>query len=102
MASELDRRVELAHEIQKVIADESSFIPLYTSTYVRETFWRWMKLPEWHSVRIADELNTGVFDPVGLGLFWIDEEEKAATLEARASGRTFPPIDIVDETWRVD
>jgi len=61
-----------------------------------------MKLPESHSVRTADDLNGGVFDPVNLGLFWIDEEEKAATLAAQASGRTFPPIDIIDETWRVD
>lgn len=100
--SELEGRVSLAHEIQQIVADEASFLPLYTPTYVRETFWRWMKLPEWHSVRTVDDLNGGVFDPVGLGLFWIDEDEKAATLEARASGRTFPPIDIVDTTWRVD
>jgi hypothetical protein len=33
-------------------------------------------------------------------LFWIDEEERAATLEAQRTGRTFPPIDIVDTTWR--
>ncbi len=76
---------------------------MYTSTYVRETFWRWLKLPEWHSVRMVSEANnSGVFEPISLGVFWIDEEEKAATLEARASGRTFPPIDIVDETWRVN
>jgi microcin C transport system substrate-binding protein len=100
-ASELERRVELSHQIQRIVADEVSFIPLYTATYVRETFWRWMKLPEWHSVRVVDE-RAGIFDPVGLGLFWVDEEEKAATLEARAAGRTFPPIEIVDTTWRVD
>lgn len=100
-ASELERRVELSHEIQRIVAAETSFIPLYTSTYARETFWRWMKLPEWHSVRTVDE-RQGIFDPVGLGLFWIDEEEKAATLAARASGATFPRIDIVDTTWRVD
>jgi microcin C transport system substrate-binding protein len=98
----LEQRVALAHRIEQIIADEQSFIPLYTPTYVRETFWRWMKLPEWHSVRMADDLSGGVFDPVDLGIFWIDEEEKAATLEARASGRAFPPIDIVDTTWRVD
>jgi microcin C transport system substrate-binding protein len=100
--AELERRVALSHQIQRIIADEQSFLPLYTPTYVRETFWRWMKLPEWHSVRTADDLNGGVFDATSLGLFWIDEEEKAATLAAQASGRTFPPIDIVDETWRVD
>jgi microcin C transport system substrate-binding protein len=101
--TELERRIALAHQIEQIISDEQSFLPLYTSTYVRETFWRWLKLPEWHSVRMVTESsNGGVFEPMSLGVFWIDEEEKAATLEARASGRTFPPIDIVDETWRVD
>lgn len=100
-ASELERRIALSHEIQRIVAAETSFLPLYTSTYARETFWRWLKLPEWHSVRIVDE-RQGLFEPVGLGIFWIDEEEKAATLAARSAGRTFPPIDIVDTTWRVD
>jgi microcin C transport system substrate-binding protein len=101
--SDLAERVPLAHRIQQIIADEASFLPAYTQTYIRETFWRWVKLPEWHSVRMAQQSSgEGVFDPTGLGLFWIDEEEKTATLEAQASGRTFPPIDIVDTTWRVD
>jgi microcin C transport system substrate-binding protein len=98
--TELERRVALSHQIQLIIADEQSFLPLYTPTFVRETFWRWLKLPEWHSVRMVEDLRGGVFDPVTLGLFWIDEEERAATLEAQRTGRTFPPIDIVDTTWR--
>jgi hypothetical protein len=48
-----------------------------------------------------------LFDPLSEnlrtdGLFWIDEDAKRETLEARASGRAFEPVSIVDETWRVD
>jgi microcin C transport system substrate-binding protein len=97
VATTLDTRVKLSREIQAKIADINAFIPLYTIPYTRSTFWRWVKLPPWHSVRITDD----VFDPVGLGLLWIDEDEKAETLAAMKSGKTFPPINIVDETWHV-
>jgi microcin C transport system substrate-binding protein len=70
---------------------------------VRETYWRWLRLPEWRSVKTANE----VFAPLGHepyvgGLFWIDEDMRAETLAARAAGRTFPAVDIVDTTWRAD
>jgi microcin C transport system substrate-binding protein len=95
-ATDLETRTQLSHQIQRRIADIGSFIPLYNIPHVREVFWRWLKLPEHHGVRISDS----IFDPVGTGLFWVDEEEKQATLAARAAGRTFPPINIVDDTWR--
>jgi microcin C transport system substrate-binding protein len=99
VATDLETRVDLSHRIQHLLADQVAFIPLFNIPYIRETYWRWLKLPESHSVRIADD-SLGIFDPVGLGLFWIDEQAKAETLEAQASGRTFPPVDIVDTTWR--
>lgn len=100
-ATDLDSRVQLSHQIQTLLADEVAFIPLYTIPYVRETFWRWLKLPETHGVRITDD-TLGVFDPVGSAVFWIDEDAKKETLEAQAAGRTFPPIDILDKTWRAE
>jgi microcin C transport system substrate-binding protein len=98
---DLDTRVELAHRIEKIIHDQAVVIPTYKIPFIRETYWRWLRLPEWHSVRTADE----VFDPLGHepylgGIFWIDEAIKADTLAARQEGRTFPPVDIVDTTWR--
>ena len=95
-------RIRLAHEIEQRIYDIAAFIPMYKVPYMREAYWRWMKLPEHHGVRMTSYL----FDPMtenlrSDGLFWVDEDVKRETLEALASGRTFPPVNIVDETWRV-
>jgi microcin C transport system substrate-binding protein len=95
-------RVSLAHEIEKKIDDIAAFIPMYKVPYTREAYWRWIRLPEHHGVRRTDSL----FDPMSVqymsdGLFWIDEAMKAETLEARAAGRAFEPVTIVDETWHV-
>ena len=84
------------------IHDIGAFIPMYKVPYTREVYWRWMRLPEHRGVRMTDRL----FDPLVEnlrtdGLFWIDEDAKRETLEARDSGRTFDPVTIVDETWRV-
>jgi microcin C transport system substrate-binding protein len=100
-ATSLATRVDLSHRIQEIIYDHVPMIPTYKIPFIRETYWRWLRLPEWHSVRTANE----VFSPIGHepyvgGLFWIDEAMKADTLAARRAGRTFPPVDIVDTTWR--
>jgi microcin C transport system substrate-binding protein len=99
--SDLSTRVELAHQIQQILHDHAVVIPTYKIPFVRETFWRWLRLPEAYSVRTANE----VFDPLGHepylgGLFWIDETMRAETLAARAAGRTFPAVDIVADGWR--
>ena len=97
-AATLEERTRYSWEIQQKLYDMANFIPLYNRPYIRETFWRWVKLPETHATRISGE----VFEPFGSGLFWIDEDAKAETLAAEEQGRTFPPINIVDTTWRVD
>jgi microcin C transport system substrate-binding protein len=102
MEPSLERRVELAHRIEAMIHEHAPMVPTYKIPFVRETYWRWVQLPEWYSVRTASE----VFHPIGDepyavgGLFWIDEDIRAETLAARQEGRSLPRIDIVDTTWR--
>jgi len=97
-ASGLEERVALSHQIQALAHDYSAFIPTYKIPYLRETFWRWMRLPDHHGTRTSSE----IFDPFGAGLFWIDEEVRAETRDAQAAGRSLEPIEIVDTTWRTD
>ena len=78
------------------IHETGAFIPSYKIPHVREAFWRWLKLPDTHATRISEE----IFNPLVEGLMWIDEDERAATLAARAAGESFEPINIVDTTWR--
>jgi microcin C transport system substrate-binding protein len=107
-ATNLSERIHLAHEIEQLVYDNGAFIPGYTASYSRQAFWRWLKLPPGRGTRSSDDL----FDPFGGnviadtfggsgGLFWIDEDEKAKVQKARILGEKFPPINILDETWRV-
>ena len=97
-ASELDRRLELSHEIQQITSEVADYIPSYKIPYVREAYWRWIKLPDAYGTRTSSE----IIDPFSAGLLWIDEDVKKETLEARDAGRAFDPVTIVDETWRPD
>lgn len=92
-------RVQLAHELEAMVHDRAVFIPTFKIPYTREAFWRWLKLPAAHGTRSSDTL----LDPFGSsgGLFWIDPESKAAVEHARLVGGEFPPIELVDERWRV-
>ncbi len=98
------RRVELAHELELMIYESGSVIPSFEVPYTREAAWRWMKLPASLGVRTTDLL----FDPLEMsagmyssgGLFWIDVEEKRRVRAAMAAGEKFPPVLMIDETYR--
>lgn len=98
-ATDRPTRIRLAHEIQHMVYDEAAFIPAYKKAYFREAYWRWIKLPAAHGTRSSKTLFGP--DSVAGGLFWIDEDEKAEVQKARITGKKFPPINTVDETWRV-
>jgi microcin C transport system substrate-binding protein len=92
-----DDRMRLSRDIQQRIHDLAIYIPSYRVPFTRTGYWRWLKLPEHYGTRISDYL----FPPVGGGLFWIDEQVKQETLEAMKSGKTFEPVTIIDETYRL-
>lgn len=92
------RRVELAKAIEARVHEAGTLIPSWKVAYVREGYWRWMRLPPWYGTRSS---GGGLFDPMGTGIFWIDEAEKTRTLAARNAGERFEPVLIRDTTWQV-
>lgn len=98
-ATSKEERVRLAHALEALVHQIGSVIPTYKVPYTREGFWRWLKLPAQLATRTSDQ----VFAPFGSagGLFWIDEEDKSQTQTARLLNRTFNPILIIDERWRI-
>ncbi len=90
-------RENLAKTLDMKIHESGAFIPSYYVPYVRQAYWRWLKLPEAHGTRLSDQL----FEPVYFSLFWIDEEEKVRTLAAMKAGEKFEPVTIIDETYKV-
>jgi microcin C transport system substrate-binding protein len=93
---ETDERAELARQIQQKIHDIGAYIPAYDVPYVRHAYWRWVMLPEHIGTRLSDSL----FDAVGLGLFWLDQKEKARTEQAMSNNETFEPVIIIDDQFK--
>jgi microcin C transport system substrate-binding protein len=93
-----ERRKALAREIAAKIHEIGAFIPTVSVPYTRYSYWRWVRLPEFYGTKMSSDL----FPPNDLGLFWIDEEEKQKTSEARKAGKAFDPVTIVDTTYKVD
>jgi len=93
-----DERKLISRQIQQLVHDIGAFIPTYKVPYTREAYWRWLQLPEWHATKSTDM----IFDPVGSGLFWIDENIKTETQQAMREGRRFEPVLIIDETYKAN
>ena len=91
-----DERKRLAREIAAKIHETGSYIPTYSVPFTRCSYWRWMKLPDFHGTRLTDRF----FPPNDEGLFWIDETEKEKTLEARKKNEAFEPVTIIDTTYK--
>jgi len=93
-----DERKLISRQIQQLVHEIGAFIPTYKVPYTREAYWRWLQLPEWHATKSTDM----IFDPVGSGLFWIDENIKTETQQAMRDGRRFEPVLIIDETYKAN
>ncbi len=93
-------RIALSKEIQEKIHEIGAFVPTFMVPYVREAYWRWWRLPT-----VPGTKHTGsLFDPFSSstgGLFWYDEAFHEETRAAMKSGKTFPPVTIIDVTYKM-
>lgn len=92
-------RIQLAHEIEKLIADQVVFIPSTMVPFTRAGFWRWLKLPS----SIGTRSSKSVFDPFNAttgGLFWIDGKMKLDSLSAKRSDEGFKPSIVINTDYQ--
>ncbi|MEX0332456.1 MAG: ABC transporter substrate-binding protein [Puniceicoccaceae bacterium] len=83
----------ISHAIQQEIHDFAAWIPGLTIDFTRIGYWRWVRWPDYFQVpRYFFFMSTGVF--------WIDEDRRQETLEARKSGTTFEPVTRVYDRWK--
>ncbi|NQT68749.1 MAG: ABC transporter substrate-binding protein, partial [Desulfobacteraceae bacterium] len=88
-------------KIQEKIHEIGAFVPTFMVPYVREAYWRWWKLPKVPGTK----QSTSLFDPFGSttgGLFWFDEDLYNETKQAMKKKKMFPPVIIIDETYKVN
>lgn len=98
---EQEERIALAHRIQEKIHEVGSFVPTFMVPYVREAFWRWLRLPDIPGTKRSGSLFAP-FDSTRGGLFWFDKERYDETKAAMKKKRFFPPLTIIDDTYKND
>lgn len=93
-------RMELSRKIQVLIHETGAFVPTFMIPYIRQGYWQWVQLPEFHGTRRSDTL----FDPFNStsgGLFWIDRDVREKTLAAKKADTPLTPVVIKNERFRV-
>ena len=88
---------EASHEAEKMIHDEALFIPGFRTPFVRDAYWRWVKWPDSDAARYADPLS---YIPVESYMYWIDEEVKEETIQAKREGRSLGERVHVNDHYR--
>ncbi|EED30937.1 ABC-type oligopeptide transport system, periplasmic component [gamma proteobacterium NOR5-3] len=88
-----DEMIELSHKILNLHHDYASFSPGWYQPSLRLGHWRWMRYPDYFNHKYISATGD-------LWLHWIDTDLKKEVLEARKSGKTFPPMINVYDQWK--
>jgi microcin C transport system substrate-binding protein len=94
-----EERIELSVKIQEKIHEIGAFVPTFMVPYLREAYWRWWRLPKVPGTKHSNSL----FDPFSSstgGLFWFDKELYEETKKAMKKKKVFPPLTIIDKTYK--
>lgn len=92
-ATSLEELSDLTAKIEKIMHDEAIYIPAARTNLLREANWRWIRWPENYAV-------ASCYISYDSYVWWIDGAIKEETNEARVSGRKFPEVMAVHDTYR--
>lgn len=93
--TEEDKRIALSKKMQRRIHDLAVYIPGQCDPGYRMARWRWVRFP-------ADFDAKASAYPFDFMLFWIDEDLKRETAEARASGKSFGVKTNIHDKFRTE
>jgi microcin C transport system substrate-binding protein len=97
-ATNVEDLKENAWKTQQLCHDEVLFIPAYVPP-TRVGCWRWVRWPDTEDVEFCPPL----FDrPRESYVWWIDEDLKRETLEAKREDRKFPEVQALHDRYRRD
>ncbi len=83
--------VSAHHRVQKLIHEEASWVPGWTTSYWRFAQWRWLRWPDTAECNFCPPRYN---DPLESHLYWIDESIRNETLDARSRGESFPEEEL--------
>jgi len=93
----LEKKQALSREIEQMVTDAHLIAPGYMVPYDRVGYWRWIKFPKHAMTR----KTYSMFDPTEISNFWIDADVKKETLAAMKEGKTFEPVTIIDDNFKL-
>ncbi|NDV62899.1 hypothetical protein G0Q06_10590 [Puniceicoccales bacterium CK1056] len=88
-----EKAYQVSHDIQERLYEYAAWVPGLSADFTRWGCWRWMQWPEYFQV-------PKYFMFTASGVFWIDEDIREQTLEARRKGQGFPPKTTVYDRWK--
>lgn len=83
-ASSLEEISGYTKQLMALLHEDAAFVPGWKSPFWRVGTWRWMQFPKDGNVMQSR-------DPYEFHMFWVDDDLRRETLEARRTGRTFAP-----------
>ncbi|WP_439100397.1 extracellular solute-binding protein [Congregibacter sp.] len=92
-SSDKAEMIGLSKKILNLHHEHASFSPGWYQPSIRLGHWRWVRYPDYFNHKHIREAST-------LWVHWIDTELKKEVLEARKSGKTFPPMIEVYDQWK--
>lgn len=95
-ATTLEELQDNAWKAQQLCYDEVLFVPAYVPV-TRVGCWRWLKWPDTEDVEFCPPLYDRPRESYS---WWIDEDLKRETLEAKRSKRAFPEVQAVHDRYR--
>lgn len=97
---DLEKKKAISRQIQQKVADAAVVLPGAMRTYAREAHWRWVKYPTPAMTKLTEYLfSSGA--ALDFGTYWIDPEIKKETKSAMKKGKTFEPVTVVDNTYKL-
>ncbi|MFO7560541.1 MAG: extracellular solute-binding protein [Desulfobacterales bacterium] len=97
---EEEERIELSLKIQEKIQELGVFVPTFMVPYVRQAYWRWLRLPETPGTKMSLDLFAPFGSTTG-GLFWYDKDFHEETKDAMKKKKKLQPVTIIDETYKM-
>ena len=96
-----EERKKLSFEIQQILYDACDYVPTFMVPYMRQAYWRWLRLPDVPGTKISGDLFSP-FDSTAGGLFWYDKELHEETLNAVKNNTKIQSVIIKDETYKME
>jgi microcin C transport system substrate-binding protein len=96
-ATSLEDVKRIGDELGQIMHDEALFVPGYMADFARIGTWRWIRWPDTAEEQIAPP---GFYVPYESYCFWVDQEMRKETLEARRKGIKFPEVQETADKYR--